>query len=417
MRALSGVLALFSLILLAGSLQAAAATHSPSGIPAQPAQLTASDGAQGNEFGTFVAMSGNTVVVGSGKAYVFVKPATGWVSMTQTAELSASDGALLGAVAIDSDTVVARAPVESRLYVFVKPATGWTNMTETAILSSSDQADVLGVSVSVSGNTIVAGSGGSQNGSGPSTTYVFVEPVGGWANMTQTAELTPSDGGGPFTAAAISGNTVVAGAFATTIGSNYGQGAAYVFVKPSGGWANMAENAKLTASDGAAGDTLGLAVAINGGTIVAGAPGATIAGHIEAGASYVFTKPASGWSTMTQTAKLTASDSRYKSELGISVAVGGIAVAGAPYQPVGSTQDQGAAYAFAKPPAGWANRTQTQKLTASDGSGALGTSVAVSGSTVAAGAPSQTVGSNKLQGAVYVFAPAQSKPPVHRLRK
>ncbi|MFZ0317950.1 MAG: hypothetical protein WAL56_02415 [Candidatus Sulfotelmatobacter sp.] len=44
--------------------------------------------------------------------------------MTETAQLSASDGALFGAVAIDSNTVVATAPAESVLYVFVKPASG-----------------------------------------------------------------------------------------------------------------------------------------------------------------------------------------------------------------------------------------------------------------------------------------------------
>ncbi len=283
-------------------------------------------------------------------------------------------------------------------------------MTETATLSSSDQPAAFGTTMSISGNTIVAGSGGSQNGSGPSTAYLFVEPVSGWANMTQTVELTPSDGGGPFTAAAISGNTVVAGAFATTVGSNYGQGAAYVYVKPSAGWSNSTEKAKLTASDGAANDVLGLTVAVNGNTIVAGAPGAVIEGRLSAGAAYVFMKPAEGWSTMTQTAKLTSSDAKYKSTLGTSVSLAfNAVVAGTPQEPIGTTQAQGAAFTFVKPAAGWTNKTQTSRLTASDGSGALGTSVAMNGSTVAAGAPYTTIGVNKLQGGVYVFGQTQSK--------
>ena len=395
----------------------AATGQRPVGNLFNVAQLTASDGSQGNGFGTFTAMSNNTIVVGAGKVYVFVKPTGGWTMMTETAQLSASDGALFGAVAIDSDTIVATAPAESVLYVFVKPASGWTNMTETAILSSSDQPTAFGTAVSISGNTIVAGSGGSQNGSGPSTAYLFVEPVSGWTNMTQTAELTSSDGGGPFIAAAISGNTVVAGAFATTVGSNYGQGAAYVYIKPSAGWSNSTEKAKLTASDGAANDVLGLAVAVNGNTIVAGAPGAVIEGRLSAGAAYVFVKPSKGWGTMTQTAKLTASDARYKAALGTSVSVTANAVvAGTPQEPVGATQAQGAAFTFAKPASGWVNKTQTSRLTASDGSGSLGISVAMSGGTVAAGAPYTTIGVNKLQGAVYVFGPAQGKTALRKNR-
>lgn len=67
----------------------------------QLAKLTESDGQQGDDiFGASVAMDGDTVVVGDpeaggiydfyqGAAYVFVKPATGWKNMTQTAKLTA----------------------------------------------------------------------------------------------------------------------------------------------------------------------------------------------------------------------------------------------------------------------------------------------------------------------------------------
>ena len=54
---------------------------------------------------------------------------------------------------------------------------------------------------------------------------------------------------------AISGDTVVVGAASDDIGANLNQGSAYVFVKPAGGWADMTQTAKLTASDGAANDS------------------------------------------------------------------------------------------------------------------------------------------------------------------
>ena len=67
--------------------------------PSQSAKLTASNGASGDEFGMSVAVSGDMVVIGApaandgrGAAYVFTEPGTGWVDMTEVAELTASDG-------------------------------------------------------------------------------------------------------------------------------------------------------------------------------------------------------------------------------------------------------------------------------------------------------------------------------------
>ena len=100
--------------------------------------------------------------------------------------------------------------------------------------------------------------------------------------MTQTAKLTASDGaayddfGGSVS---ISGNTVVVGAWDANVGANSEQGAAYVFTQPAAGWANMTQTAKLTASDGAAGDFFGDAVSISGDTIVVGAENATVGGN------------------------------------------------------------------------------------------------------------------------------------------
>ena len=104
--------------------------------------------------------------------------------------------------------------------------------------------------------------------------------------------MTASDGAvnGVFGwSVAVSGDTAVAGAPYATVGSNYLQGAAYVFVKPSSGWATTsAFDAKLTASDGPAGDLLGYSVAVSGDTVVSGAPSATAGFNFRQGAAYVF---------------------------------------------------------------------------------------------------------------------------------
>lgn len=152
--------------------------------------------------------------------------------------------------------------------------------------------------------------------------------------FVQLAKLTPSDGVklGFFGASvAISGNTVAVGMASTSL-----PGAIYVFVKPVTGWTNMTQIAKLTASDGAGNDYLGYSVAISSNTVVAGAPNA----NTYLGAAYVFVKPVSGWANMTETAKLTASGTY--STLGGSVAISGnTVIIGSPDQ---STGLAGAAY-------------------------------------------------------------------------
>ena len=122
---------------------------------------------------------------------------------------------------------------------------------------------------------------------------------------------------------AISGDTVVVGAPHTTVGDNAWQGAAYVFTEPASGWTNMTQTAKLTASDGKTCDYFGDSVAISGNTVAVGAYSATVGGDICRGAAYVFAEPASGWTNMTQTAKLTSSRGAVGNDFGGAIAISG----------------------------------------------------------------------------------------------
>lgn len=266
----------------------------------------------------------------------------------------------------------------------------------------------FGASVAVDGNVVVVGApldGNSEQGQA----YVFVRSGSNWGNMTQTATLTASDAhmcNAFGTSVSISGDTIVVGAAqAAFFCQNSAPGAAYVFVKPQGGWSGtLTETAKLTASDGVSGDALGLSVSIRGNAVVAGAPGTFPTNR--AGAAYVFIKPSTGWVTTTQTAKLEATDQTLGNGFGTSVSVSGTAVlVGSPFADVGPNGSQGAAYVFVQPPGGWSNRTQTAKLTASDGKtdDDLGVSVSLNGGTAAAGAIGATIGSNTAQGAAYIF--------------
>jgi hypothetical protein len=406
----------------------------------QVARLTASDGAALDELGHSrdVAVSGDTIVAGApgadigsqqnvGAAYVFVRPPSGWANATETAKLVASGGQAgddFGASAsISGDTIVVGAPgntsSQGAAYVFVKPPSGWASGSQTAKLTATGAAslDQLGFSVAISGDTVVAGAPGVAGPHGPSegALDVFSKPAGGWVDETQAGKLTvPNSSIGAVLgwAVAIDGDTVVgsepaAGDRSGTLGD---VGAVWVFVKPGAAWGDMpVPTARLEASDDTAYDELGFSVAISGGTVVAGSPGDVFVSpprggqNGRRGAAYVFVEPAGGWGgILVQSAKLTASDAAPNDILGFSVAVSGDTVAaGAPAAMIGSSADQGAVYEFAKPAAGWSSETQTAKLVSSGGAAGdeFGSSLGLDGGTLAA----SSVGFNGAAGAVYVF--------------
>ncbi len=310
------------------------------------------------------------------------------------AALTATDNPLqLGfSIGIDGDTIVATgAGTGTGVYVYTRSREFWTSTaTPTAELTVTDNSFVY--ATAISGNVIVAGAYGAD---GTGAVYVFVEPAGGWTNMTETAKLTASDAiSGDFVGytVAISGNTIVVGAPENNeIGSYYpepnGPGAAYVYEKPAAGWTNMTETAKLTASDGVAGDDFGWSVAIQGNTIVAGAPDATMNSYQYAGAVYLFQKSGAQWTSGTQTAKLTGSDAGYVGSVGESVRLNGNTVAAAGIKDL---------YLFEKPATGWTDATQTAEL--GDTSAYFFNSVAICGPYVLGGSPY----GNKPKGLVYV---------------
>jgi len=285
-----------------------------------------------------------------------------------------------------------------------------------ARLYSSNGAaeDAFGVSVAVSGNTVVVGAPNHSVGTSTQQgeAYVFVEPASGWANTNQTTKLYASNGAAidHFGAAvAVSGNTVVVGAYDHSVGKSANQGEAYVYVKPAAGWpASMTETGKLYSSNGAAGDVFGYAVAVSGNTVVVGAAAHSVGTSTQQGEAYLYVKPAAGWpASMTQTTKLYPSNSGKMEVFGGAVAVSGnTVVVGAPRHWVGTSPYQGEAYVYVKPAAGWpASTTQTAKLYSSNGAAGdyFGAAVAVSGNTVVVGAPHHALGTSNEQGEAYVY--------------
>jgi len=409
----------------------------------QVAELTENSGAANDGFGSAVAIDGDTAVVGgddTAAAYVFTRPSSGWSGATQTAVLtpvangSASPSEFGASVAISGNTIVVGAPGSvvnhtgsGAAYVFTMPQGGWSSENQTATLYPSTPAKGanFGSSVAIdsTSGTIVVGSPDISDGS-VGRLYVFTEPQSGWTDASETASL--SGGNGLGTSVGVSGDTVAGGAPLAApptppeTRAPPPPGEVDVYTMPQGGWTSTATpNAELVEATSTGADAMGTSVAIDGNTIVAGAPDASPNGNTDQGAAFVFTMPAGGWSgTVNESAELTASDGAANDTLGSSVAIDGDTIlAGAPGHADGSNASEGAAYTYDMPNGGWSNSTESQELTPADGASgdAFGSSVSVSGSVATVGAPDHTVNGNTDEGAAYVFSPPppqNTSPPV-----
>ncbi len=333
--------------------------------------LLASDGATNDEFGYAVALSGdgNTALIGAyaknvgsntyqGAAYVFVRSGTTWSQQT-TPSLLASDGAgsdLFGwsvALSADGDTALIGASGKSSdkgaAYVFVRSGTTWSQQTTPSLLANNGAAnDLFGASVALSadGNTALIGAYFKNSNKGAA--YVFVRSGTVWSQQT-TPSLLASDGAagdrfGYAVALSADGTTALIGAYS----KSSLKGAAYIFVRSGTTWSQQT-TPSLLASDGAAGDSFGYAVALSadGNTALIGASGK----NSYKGAAYVFVRSGTTWSQQT-TPSLTASDGAANDFFGYAVALsadGNTALIGAYAKNVGSNTYQGAAYLFATP--------------------------------------------------------------------
>ena len=304
-------------------------------------------------------------------------------------------------------------------------------------LTTSDGAagDQFGVSVAVDGDVAVVGAyhGDSTVSSDSGVAYVFTKNATGvW---DEGVKLTASDGAADDQfgwSVAVDGNTIVVGAYRDDHSGLTQPGSAYVFVKPPGGWADGTETVKLTAPDATDDDLFGVSVAVDGDTVVVGAPfqnyvpeDPNLKTLIFVGSVYVFTKPdtTNGWGdwdglTDTQEASLTAKlttptapvNTRLPNDLfGSSVAVDGDTILIGSYLSDDSfnRDGHGRAYIYTKPNGGWVDSSDyTSRLTASDGAPGdwFGYSVALDGDTAVIGARLHNDSRRGAgSGAAYVF--------------
>ncbi len=279
--------------------------------------------------------------------------------------------------------------------------------------------DIEGDYVAVGAPTESKDASGGNVMSSAGAVYIYRRAANG--QWQQTQKLVPFDREAEAFFGyrlAMSGPYLVVGAYKEDQDASAGNpltnaGAAYVYRRDANGTYQFEQ--KIVASDRAAGDYFGFSVAIDGTTIVVGAPtqdydasGANLKGN--AGAVYVFEKQGNTW---VQTQKLVTSDRQVNDWLGKSVAIhGNYIVAGAPFQDydvsgANSVTSAGALYVFQKTGNTW---VQIQKLVANNREMGdyLGDWVAISGHSIAAGAPNHDLDASNTNsvtnaGAVFIF--------------
>lgn len=332
------------------------------------AYLKASNTGAGDLFGRSVAISGDTLVVGSigesssatgvngdgdddsllasGAAYVFVRAGDTWLQQAYIKPSNTGGGDMFGAsVDIDGDTIVIGAPWESSAspgvngyqldnslsqagaaYVFVRNGDSWSQQ---AYLKASnpDEYDLFGGAVAVHGDTIVVGAVGESSSSSG-------------VDGDQSDDSTSASG------------------------------AAYVFTRQLGVWH---QDAYLKASNPDSQDWFGSSVGVFGSDVAVGAFGEAsgaqgVGGNqlnntaSRSGAVYIYSASSGVWS---QDAYIKASNADGEDWFGYSLAIkSDRLVVGAQYEAGGSlhvngdqldnsASNRGAAYVFSRDSAGW----------------------------------------------------------------
>lgn len=359
------------------------------------AKLLATEGAARDEFGTSVSIDGDTAVVGAprhdlratdaGAAFVFRQIDGQWRQIARLALPDPSNGDRLGwSVSLSGDTVLAGVPwddddgTDAGSAAFFRETGGVWRAAGKALPLDAAPGNWFGWSVSIDGDTAVIGAlRDSERGPGAGAAYVFREINGAWREI---AKLTAEDGQAGAAlgwAVALHGDTALVSAY---LDDERGTdcGAAYVFREIDGVWTQIA---KLTPADGKPGQLFGRSVALFGDTAVIGSPSDEDHG-VAAGAAYFFREIDGEW---TQIAKVYSDDIEGNDHFGYSAALSeSTALIGAEGDD-DHGDDSGSIYVFHEVGGVW---TQTYKLTAPDGQPGdeFGWSCSLSGYTALIGA-------------------------------
>jgi hypothetical protein len=368
-------------------------------------------------FGSAVAISadGTTAIVGApgdaggrGAAWVFTREGSTW---TQQSE-KLTDGEVTGgslpeptafgtsvAISADGATALVGGPGDAAgagaIWVFAREGSTWTLQGEKLTGGEEEGAAELGRSVAISDDGTTALAGGPRDAKSLGAAWAFTREGAAWAQQGAKLLGGHEAGHGQFggsVALSGDGDTALIGGRADHSFTN--TGAAWAFSRTGSTWAQQGE--KLTGAGATVGSEFASSVTLSddGETALIGG----VANEGGRGAAWAFTREGSAW--LQQGEKLTsgeASPAAFGSAVALS-ANGTKALVGSS----GDALEAGAAWIFSSEGSGWAR--QGAKLTGAGetGSGAFGSSVALSdGAHIAlVGGPQDGLAA----GAVWAFA-------------
>jgi FG-GAP repeat/IPT/TIG domain len=331
--------------------------------------VVADDGSAGDSFGISVGISGNTAVVGS------------WKDDTSSSVGGTNDQ-------------------DGSAYVYVRSGGVWTQQAHLFGPGPATGGDQFGLSVAISGNTIVVGAHGHDAaGDQAGAAYAFVRQNGIWSLQQELVRTDPAAGDEFGVSVDVQGNTAIVGAWTDDTPEGADTGSAYLFVRSGSTWTQQGH---VTAGDAPSGSQFGRSVAINKDTAIVGAPAYCDPGcaDTQQGAAYVFVRSGGTWSKQQ---KLIAPGGTGGDQFGFSVDVDrDTAVIGAITDDTADGNNAGSARVFVRSGTTW---TEQKELHAPDGAADddFGQSVTIERNTVAVGAPFDDTTTGTDDGSAYVF--------------
>lgn len=347
----------------------------------------------GDWFGVSLAADDDTLVVGatgedsngllhyngrmsdSGAAYTYRRGDQGWqLDGVLKLDYPGLGDAFGSAIAISGDTIVVGAPFRDSVssqgalsdmgaaYVFEHSGGGWS---QTAELVSADARnnDLFGSAVAIDGDTIAIGAYQRELGTG--AVYLYQRSGGSW-QLQNLLAAPESEAGAQFGwAIALDDAWLAVSANRKDVNANNGvledAGALYLYQRSGASWNFQSQ---VQASDPEAHAQFGQAVALDGAQLVASAPFKDRSDSAaNRGAAYVFGRTDGNWS---QEAILTGSDSQSDDRFGWSIALYANSVLlSSPYtlrydQVSNALTQQGAGYLFARNGDAWQELTQVR---------------------------------------------------------
>jgi hypothetical protein len=377
------------------------------------AQLSTNTGATGDDFGSSVAISGNTAVVSSlsggaqggyiGSVFVFQRNGSTWSFQQKLLPNRPESIANYGcSIAISGDTIAVgdvgyTLQDTGLVHVFQRIGQSWSQQVRL------EGGYTFGRSVAISGNTLVVGESAANtavSSSGAASVYRFNGSTWGLEQQLSASDAGFADAFG--VSVGISGETVIVGAFADDISSSVDVGSAYIFKRNGTTWS---EQAHLISAESTIGDYCGWSVSISGDTAAVGCYGDSLPNMNGVGSVYVYQRSGTVWNGLP---RINASNASASTNFGYSVAIiGDILLVGAHRYDSPQSQNTGAAYIFQRFGSTW---TETSFLTLDNGAPGdlFGQSVALSDNTLLVGVPNGDPPASINIGAVnvYTFRPS-----------